>query len=268
VAISVRPHFWETRWFWAVAGTVFLAGVGGAVRLLERRRMRRQLERLEREHAVERERTRIAKDLHDDLGASLTQIAMLSHFAQSPGVPAEQARADIQKVGGMAREMTRSLAEIVWAVNPRNDSLESFVSYACHLAEESLRAAGIRCLLDTDADLPQLELNTEWRHNLLMVVKEAINNVIKHSGAKIVWVRIKAEPPGFRLAIEDDGCGFDPAVPPATGGRGDSGNGLTNMRKRIESIGGRFEFSSRAGQGVRIGVVFRFAPAELSPGNG
>lgn len=255
VAISVLPHFWETRWFWAGAGTVFLVGVGGAARMIERRRMRQQLERLEREHAVERERTRIAKDLHDDLGASLTQIAMLSHFAQSPAVPAEQARADIQKVGGMAREMTRSLAEIVWAVNPRNDSLESFVSYACHLAEESLRAAGIRCLLDTDADLPRRELDTELRHNLLMVVKEAINNVIKHSGAKVVWVRVKAEPPGFRLVIEDDGRGFD-LDQSATGRAPDgSGNGLTNIRKRIESIGGQFTITSRVGAGTRLEIV-------------
>ena len=250
--LTVRPHFWETRWFVMGTAALVLIAIAGVVRLVERRKIQRQIEKLERDHAIERERTRIAKDLHDDLGSSLTQIALLSHFAQSPNVPPEQARADIQKVGGMAREMTRSLAEIVWAVNPRNDTLESFVSYACHLAEDSLRVAGIRCMLDTREQLPARELTTEIRHNLLMVVKEAINNVIKHAAATEVWLRVQPAPKGFCLIIEDNGRGFDPAVAvvPPDG----SGNGLLNMRKRVESLGGQISIISQPGVGARIEV--------------
>jgi signal transduction histidine kinase/ligand-binding sensor domain-containing protein len=256
LGITVLPHLWETRWFQVLAGLGLLIGGGATIRLIERRRIQRRLERLEREHAVERERTRIARDLHDDLGASLTQIAMLSHFARSPGAPPEQARDDMDKVGVMARDLTRSLAEIVWAVNPRNDNIDSFVSYATQLAEDSLRAAGIRCLLDTDPEFPEIELNTELRHHLLMIVKEAIHNAIKHSGAETVWLRAHLSDGILRLAIEDDGRGM-PADPSGIPG---SGNGIANIQRRAASIGGRVTFQPADGRGTRVEVTLPLPP--------
>jgi signal transduction histidine kinase/ligand-binding sensor domain-containing protein len=247
LGITVLPHVWETRWFQVLAGVSFLIGIGAVVRLIERRRIQLRIEQLEHEHAVERERTRIARDLHDDLGASLTQISMLSHFARSPDVPAEQARADMEKVGDIARDLTRSLAEIVWAVNPKNDTIDSFVSYACHLSDECLRAAGIRCLLDTDAEFPEIELNTELRHHLLMIVKEAVHNAIKHSGAETVWLRARMSAGTLRLELEDDGCGV-----PAENRR--TGDGIANMRRRASAIGGHFAVRAGRKSGTCIEV--------------
>lgn len=252
LGITVIPHLWETRWFQVLAGISFFMGIGAVVRLVERRRIQRRLERLEHEHAVERERTRIARDLHDDLGASLTQISMLSHFARSPDVPSEQARADMEKVGDIARDLTRSLAEIVWAVNPRNDTIDSFVSYACHLADDSLRAAGIRCLLDTDSEFPEIELNTEIRHHLLMIVKEAIHNTIKHSGARTVWLRARMLEGELHLAITDDGCGIPPENPPP-------GNGIPNIHRRVAAIGGDLTIRTPEDGGTRIVVKLPLA---------
>src|SRR5262249_31112701 len=121
LAIVVRPHFWQTKLFMALAALGTLGIVAGTVRRVETRKLQRQLERAERERAIERERTRIANDIHDDLGANLTEIAMLSEFAQNPAAPPDQAEADIRKIAIKARELTRSLDEIVWAVNPQYD---------------------------------------------------------------------------------------------------------------------------------------------------
>jgi signal transduction histidine kinase len=166
----------------------------------------------------------------------------------------------------VSRSLTRSLAEIVWAVNPRNDNLESFVTYACHFAEEFLRPTGVRCFLEVPEELPARELSTEIRHNLFMVVKEAVNNVAKHARASRVRIRIAVDSDRFKLMIEDNGCGFQ--VPsatstskPASGRIGrPSGNGLDNMRHRIESLGGEFQLHSAPGTGTRIEASLAFAP--------
>jgi ligand-binding sensor domain-containing protein/signal transduction histidine kinase len=260
LAVVVRPHFWQTRWFLAVASLVALAAAATGARYLEARRLQRRLELAERERAIERERSRIAKDMHDDLGAHLTEIALLSEFAQHPEAPPEQVQADVRKITGRARALTRSLDEIVWAVNPQNDTLENFVSYSCSFAEEYLRLARIACRLEVPEQIASVSLATDVRHNLYLVLKEALNNVVKHAGASKVWIQMAHEPGLLRLTIRDNGKGL-PAAVSANGVEVPAGgvgrNGLANMRKRTESIGGQFEMRSQPNQGTSVILSIR-----------
>lgn len=256
----VAAPFYRTWWFQIPAALALLGAVAGLVRYVELRKMRRQVERAEREGAIERERARIAKDIHDDLGASLTEITLLSELAQSSDAPPAEVQSDMRKIAARTRQLTRSLDATVWAVNPRNDTLDSLVSYLCHHAEEYLNAAGIRCRLDVPEASPARLVTAAVRHNVYLIVKEALHNVVKHSGATEVLLRIAINDEKLMVAVTDNGRGFnasaDAATPRAPGRRG---NGLENMRRRADEIGGQLELQSEAGHGTRVQLTVRFA---------
>ena len=175
--------------------------------------MRRKLERLERQRAVERERARIAKDIHDDLGASLTRITMLSQSAPGELDRARAGRAKLDRIYGTARELTRSMDEIVWAVNPQHDTLDSLASYLGKFAQDFLGAAGIRCRLDVPLQFPAWPLTAEVRHNLFLAFKEALHNVVKHAAATEVRITLTPAEGSFVWEVEDNGRGFDSGTP-------------------------------------------------------
>ena len=242
--LVVLPHFYET-WTFKIAASVAVVGVViFAVRRIYTRRLRRQLEQLERQRAIERDRARIAKDIHDDLGAGLTHIALLSELARRD-TPDEMPH-HVSQISDMARELTRNMDEIVWAVDPHNDTLESLVTYVSKFAQEYLSVAGIRCRLDVPAELPALTLPAEVRHNLFLAIKEALNNVVKHAGATEVWLRVVVQTNSFCVTVEDNGCGLPHQNGHRNGnggtassnGRISSGHGLLNMERRLASIGG------------------------------
>jgi len=257
LAFVVLPQVWQTWWFQAASlltgAGIVIAGVLSGFR----RRVRRKLEALERQRTLEKERTRIARDIHDDLGASLTRITMLSQtirheFASdSPGALAAA------QVNATARELTRAMDEIVWAVNPKHDTLDSLATYLGGFALDFLEASGIRCRLDVPMQLPALELSAEIRHNVFLALKEALHNVLKHAGATEVGISLKLLPEGFELVIADNGCGFNPTplAEPVQLPRPGGGNGLTNMRRRFEELGGRCEWDTSPGHGTRVRLV-------------
>ena len=161
------------------------------------------------------------------------------------------------QVSEKSREMVTSLDEIVWAVNPANDSLPNLANYLCHFAEEFFRSTPIRCRLDVGEVLPTASLTSEVRHNLYLAVREALNNIAKHSQATEVWLRIHFQEPGkLCLTITDNGRGFS-STPD-----GLSGDGLANMRRRLMQIGGHFECENQAGGGV---VCQFWLPVESRP---
>jgi signal transduction histidine kinase len=256
LAIVVRPFFWQTGWFWLASALALVAAVFMAVRFVVTRRLHRKLARLEREEMVQRERARIAKDIHDDLGASLTEIAILSELARNPDTPASDTRADLRKIAAKTETLTQMLDEIVWAVNPQRDTLENFVTYTCTYAENFLRVAGIQCRLELPSVIPETSLRTDVRHGLFLAAKEALNNVVKHGAASEVQIRMDMPPGRLTIGIRDNGKGFVPPSPvaPPTGANGSNanGDGLGNMRQRIESLGGRFEIFSQPGQGTQV----------------
>jgi signal transduction histidine kinase len=246
IQLVVQPFVWQTWWFKAGMGLLLLVTVALVVRRAERWRARLRIERLEQQHAVERERSRISKDIHDDLGANLTQIVFLSQRAEGAAHESGELERWLQMIPATARRTIRSLDEIVWAINPKHDSLESLANYLAQFAPEHLSLAGIRCVLDVPMVLPHLSLSAEVRHNLILVVREALQNVVTHAGATEVRVSLRLDEAGLEIAIADNGRGFD--VERVHG----DGNGLPNMRRRLADIGGRLEIASQAGQGTTV----------------
>ncbi len=247
--LRILPHFYETWWFRALAGVLIIGVVAGTVRYTATRRLHRKMEQLERRQAVERERARIAKDIHDDLGASLTLIAVLGDLAKK-----ERAAERIEKMSSTARQAVKSLDEIVWAVNPRNDTLVHLIDYAGQFATDYLRDAGIRCLLDVPDQTPAREVPANVRHNVFLVIKEALQNIVKHARATEVWLRISAHPGGLQITVEDNGRGFD--RPPEDAWA----DGLHNMRQRLTEVGGTCRIQSQVGSGTAITIDLPWPP--------
>jgi signal transduction histidine kinase len=261
LAFTVLPFFWETWWFIGSCALLVLAGVAVLVRYITRRRMQKRMEELERQSALERERARIAQDIHDDVGTSLIRIAMFSQPERNELDHPQQTAAVLSRIYSTAREMTRALDEIVWAIDPRHDTLDSLVGYMGRFAQELLGAANIRCRLDVPVEVPAWPLTAEIRHNLFLAFKETVNNTIKHSSASEVRISLEVRAREFVLVLRDNGRGFDRSQPPAnTAGRIASGNGLRNIERRIARIGGRFEISSQFGKGTEVSFVIPVNP--------
>jgi signal transduction histidine kinase len=177
---------------------------------------------------------------------------MLSELATEDLNDPQRAASSLGQIYSTARDLTRAMDEIVWAVNPRHDTLDSLMNYITRFAHDLLSAAQIRCRLDTPMRLPELTVRSEIRHNLFLAFKETLNNAVKHSGATEVRVSLEPAPGGFKLLIADNGSGFDAQKPTATGGRVVSGYGLSGIRKRLDQIGGRVDIRSEAGVGVQV----------------
>jgi signal transduction histidine kinase len=181
-------------------------------------------EQTERHRALEQERARIAKDLHDDLGANLTQIVFLSERVEVARHDGQEVTRWFDLIPATARRTIQSLDEIVWAIDPRHDSLESLANYLSQFAQEHLTLARMRFVLDVPLVLPSMPLSAEVRHNLLLTTREALQNAVTHAAATEVHLTLKLNEAGVSIAIEDNGKGFEPDSIPA------NGNGLPNMR--------------------------------------
>ncbi len=261
VTFIVLPHFWQKWWFRTLTVIAAVALVAGIVLSITRRRMRRKLEVIHRQQAIERERTRIAKDIHDHLGANLTRISLLSQSAHGELENSTQAAAQLERIYNTSRELTRSMDEIVWAVNPQHDTLDSLASYLGNFAQEYLVSINIRCRLDVPLHLPHWPITAETRHNVFLAFKEALHNFVKHSGANEVYISLATDDAGFLLAVRDNGKGFDPSTVSSRPGRG---NGLKNMRQRLEKIGGLLRDSKRAWRRHR-NQIFCCRPSRRPP---
>ena len=244
--LEILPHLWERASFQLAAGFALLAGVAGTVWALERGRSRRRLERLELQRTLDAERQRIARDIHDDLGSGLTEIILLSDSLDEAIQPTPADQKMVGEISARARSLTRAMDEVVWAINPRNDTLEGFVTYLGKFTQGYLSRAAVRCRWNVPAELPELPLSADMRHSLYLACKEALHNVVKHAGASEVSVRLDLAEGGFTLAIEDDGQGF------AANGRPARGNGLSNMRQRLKELHGLCQVESTPGQGTRV----------------
>jgi signal transduction histidine kinase/ligand-binding sensor domain-containing protein len=251
--LFVAPHFWQ-RWSVIAGGVLGLvAMIASGARFLEKRRMDHRLRRLEQEHALERERTRIARDLHDEMGAKLCRISFLSEHAGRLEPAAGEIKEHIAAIADDSRELLHSLDEIVWVVNPQNDTLEHVVSYTGQYAQNYFNGTGIECEVDIANRVPDAAISSQVRHHLLLAVHEALTNVLKHSGATRVKVTIACHGSTFGIDLADNGGGFSVlSSPRGTLGGDESGNGLPNMQQRMESIGGTCQVDSAPGRGTTI----------------
>ena len=271
VDMVVLRYYWQTWWFATLAYTAAAASVAWAVLLVARRRHRRKMEQLERHRALERERTRIAQDIHDDLGASLTRITMLTQTAPKDLTEPAQVAERLDDIYQTARDLTRTMDEIVWAINPKYDIFDSVATYFVRFAQQFLSPAGIRCRWEVPERLPPWPVTAEVRHNLFLAFKESLHNVVRHADASEVRISFNLEPSSFIVSIEDNGKGF-PAGPAATSamvdeGRLAGGNGLNNMCRRMEEIGGSCVIAATPGHGTRVSFVVIVKPvAAAEPG--
>jgi len=251
--VVVLPQFWQTTWFAVVAILVTLGIVAAIVRYLSTQKLQRELQRHKQQEALERERSRIARDLHDQLGANLTQVALLGEMAEADKNLPEEVESHAQQISQTARETTYALDEIVWAINPANDTLEGLTGYCIKYAQDFFALAGVRCRVDAPAQLPDISLPPEVRHNVFLAFKESVNNVVKHAEATEARIHVRLTAHNFVLEIEDNGKGL------ADAGEKQGRSGLRNMRKRLADIGGNFEIGPGPGKGtvVRLTVPIR-----------
>jgi signal transduction histidine kinase len=158
-------------------------------------------------------------------------------------------KSDMKEISETARETILAFDEVLWAVNPRNDTLSDLINYVCRHAEDFFDGSSVQCVFDLPPIIPQAMLPTEIRHQAFLAAKEALNNVLKHSHADEVVIKLVLHAAAFELVFHDNGSGFDPGVPSK---RARGGSGLENMQERIRGLGGRFECDIQPGQGTRI----------------
>jgi signal transduction histidine kinase len=240
------PFFWQTWWFRFAVTMFFAAGIYAVVRFVAVRRLRAKVQRLEKENAIQKERARIAQDIHDDLGARMTQISLITELTQRALAQPDKAAEHVKQIASLSRQGIKSLDEIVWAVNPRNDTLADLLDYAGQYAVDFLQKAGVRCRVDFPATLPERELSGEVRHGLFLAVKESLNNVAKHAHATEVSLRARLTDSRLQLEIADNGQGFAAAPDNALA------DGLRNMQLRLAEIGGECSITSQPGTGTTI----------------
>jgi signal transduction histidine kinase len=268
LAFIIPTPLWRTSWALGLYGLSAAGGVAGTVRLVSHRRLRRRLARLEQQQSMERERVRIAQDMHDEIGSKLTKISFLSELAKVE-VNGTGALADrIDSIADTSRDLLQALDEIVWAVNPRNDNLEQLGAYLSQYAREYFQNTPVECNVSLDGGLPQLSMSAELRHNLFLAFEESLNNVLKHSGASGVRIEIKVEAMRLQIIVSDNGRGFEAPMEPqnaAAGvvGTGPEGNGLVNMRQRLADVGGLCSIQSRVGQGTTVTLSISLNSAKL-----
>ncbi len=251
VTFTLLPHFWQTNWFLGLAALAATGGIAGVARYVTWRRVQGKLQRLEQQHAVEKERTRIAQDMHDDLGAHLTRITLLSELAQRDARVAEKVATHTAQISETARNLVQGMDEIVWAVNPHNDNLPRLVSYLFQYAEKFFSGTPVRCRFDRPTSLPNCPLRAEVRHNLFLATKEALNNALKHSSASEVWLRVSLTDSRMQILIEDNGRGISEER------MREFGNGLANMKRRMEDVNGEFQLTSQPEKGTIVSIAIK-----------
>jgi len=240
----LRPidlRFWQAGWFQiTLLSVVVLTGVA-SLRLAAKLAVQSKAQEL-----LQRERARIARDIHDDVGAGLTQLVLQGEVAQTEFPAGSEARAKFDELSERARTVSHALEEVVWVVNSRRDTVRDCSSYICKYAQTFLRDTPIRCRLDVAMDLPDLGLNLAVRRGLLLAVKEALNNVAKYSHAPEMHLRVHRGGDTLLVVVEDNGVGFDASLV------GGEGNGLTNMQQRLTEMGGQCRVTSEPGAGCRV----------------
>ena len=257
VVLLRSPPWWTLRRVLWVAGALAFVSVAafGWVGVLRRQvaERTRQLERqiqerqeAERQRLIEQERTRVAQDLHDELGAALTEVSMLGNLIRTPSLPDETRGRYLEQLIQVSRDLVTMLDEIVWAVNPKYDSVASLASYHSLFAQRFLNLAGIACRLQVAESFPEVPLDSRVRHSVFLAFREALNNAVRHSGASEVRVAMEVVDGDLCIRVSDNGKGFGAAD--ALPGR----DGLAIMRERMESLGGRCDVRSQPGAGTTV----------------
>ncbi|GAA5130148.1 hypothetical protein JIN84_04280 [Luteolibacter yonseiensis] len=246
--ILVRPHFWQREWFLPVATACVISLIAAGVIRQRNQRNRRRLRELSFLTALERDRTRIARDMHDDLGTRVTVLNVAASLAnRAIDHDPDDARKQLDKMSGAARELVVAMDELVWAVDPSHDNLDELASRLTSHAEELFSESGIRCRFEIPSSLPSHPISSDFRHHISMAVREALHNILKHAGPCEVTLAVSFGNKTLGIDIRDNGQGF------ATGSLV-KGHGLGNLKARLADIGGTCEISSSPGGGTCVSL--------------
>jgi ligand-binding sensor domain-containing protein/signal transduction histidine kinase len=252
IKIIINPPWWKTWWFLTFFWVTVAGSIGGTLRYVEKRKLQKKIERLERERALEKERVRISQDMHDEVGSSLSEISILSELLKRDMSQTEEAEIHLRDISERSSEVIENIGQIIWAINPRNDPLDNLVAHLRLYAADYIRKVGIKYRFEIPDNIPAYQLSAEVRRNVFLVVKEALHNIVQHSCASEVKVRVDFLQNQMVINVKDNGKGF--SIDQISGG----GNGLINMQKRIENIGGIFKIDSEAGKGTSITITVNF----------
>jgi signal transduction histidine kinase len=233
--------FWQTGWF-----EIMLIFVCVTVSLFSFSLATQVLLQKKEQQLLQRERARIARDIHDDLGTRVTQLVLQGEVAQSELPSGSRTRAQLDRISEEAREALRAMDEILWAINPRRDTLHEFATFVCGHAQTFLKATSIQCVLDVEPGMSTIAFDLPFRRSLLLAVKEALNNAAKYSEATELLLQIRRQGQGLTVAVQDNGKGFDLAQTKT------ERNGLDNMMQRMSEVGGRCLITSAPGKGCRV----------------
>jgi signal transduction histidine kinase len=245
VQLQVLPPFTETLLFRGLLSLAALGVGAGAMRSLSRRR----IQLLEAKSALADERTRISRDMHDDVGARLAQLAVMQDiFAREYPQPAD-ARLSLEEMARVARQAVASLDEVVWTVDPQNDTLASTAEYLAQYATSYLSPLKIMCRYEAPIDWPVVEVRAQVRHELILAFKEALQNIVKHAGASEVMLTLRHDPGSFFVQVADNGGGL------STMPRGPGQDGLRNMSARLAGVGGACGAASRQPAGTTVTIT-------------
>ncbi|MBI2427547.1 MAG: hypothetical protein HYV29_01875 [Ignavibacteriales bacterium] len=247
LAFTLPAPFWQTWWFYGTIIMITFGAFAGMIRYYELRKVKRRIEQLEHEQALERERSRISKDMHDEVGSSLTQIAILSELAKRG--EQKESQSHLEKISTTSREVIDNISQIIWAVDPKNDTLENLLAYTREYISETVEMMPMRCELRFPDRVFTAKVSAEFRRNIFLTVKEAVNNAVKYSRAATITTTVVVSGDQLTIDLQDDGIGF------SAGEVSRFGNGLNNMKKRIQDLHGILSIDSERGRGTHIRIT-------------
>lgn len=265
--LALQQHWNRAGAAWKLGGLAALMVLAGGLFIAWRRALAR-LRLAAREAARAQERERLARDLHDHLGARLSQIARWAKIARSAPAADPPQREPLDRIAEITATALRGVREFVENLAPTSATLADFADHLADVAQETLEATNLRLDLPIPPSLPDLKLAAEARSHLVLFVREALRNILQHARASRVTLTLGLDRDTLRLALEDDGQGFDPAALPAANHQaGNGGHGLKNLQARAAALGGHLEIHSRPGAGARLTLT---APLRnlRAPGNG
>ncbi|GAC1422592.1 MAG: hypothetical protein NVSMB67_19590 [Flavisolibacter sp.] len=238
LSFEIIPPWWQTWWFRLFGSILIILIIIYVVKLFFLIRFNKKLAEIEKEKAVEKERNRIASDMHDELGSGLTKIAILSELGKTQITNKEKVSEQLGKISNSSRELVDSLQGIIWILNPKNDTLEKLVYYLREYTMKFFEGTGINVLFDCPSILPNIVVSEDIRRSVFLVVKETLNNAAKHSGANTIDFKIKIMDKKLKIVIEDNGSGFE------MNNIREFGNGLVNMERRMKMVNGGYQINS------------------------
>lgn len=242
-SFTINSPLWKKKWF--IALLILFTGLllWAIIRNYYRRKLAAQKAEAEKQQAIEKERNRISRDMHDDLGSGLTKIAILSEVVKKQLPEPDKAKEQVEKIAESSRELVDNLQDIIWVLNPKNDTLESLAAYVREYALKYFEPLSVKIDFDYPEEFSPARLSEEKRRNVYMTVKESLNNIAKHAWCNTVVISLKESARQFKISIRDDGKGFETEKVRLFA------NGLKNMQTRIEQSGGTYSITSKPGKG-------------------